>query len=86
MFRLLFENTLRQRNISLAGTIENGEHWSIKNCVTAGLGVFYLSRFRVDEELRHGLPYELPFAVHVHGSGRRNHRRCAGCKKLRRKA
>ena len=62
MFRLLFENTLRQRNISLAGTIELMSIESIKNCVAAGLGVSYLPRFCVEEELRHGLLRELPFA------------------------
>ena len=66
MFRLLFENTLRQRNISLAGTIELMSIESIKNCVAAGLGVSYLPRFCVEEELRHGLLRELPFAAPVH--------------------
>ena len=66
MFRLLFENTLRQRNISLAGTIELMSIESIKNCVAAGLGISYLPRFCVEEELRHGLLRELPFAAPVH--------------------
>lgn len=63
MFRLIFENTMRQRNVSLYGTIELLSIESIKNCVAAGLGVSYLPRFCVEEELRQGMLRELPFSA-----------------------
>lgn len=66
MFRLVFESTLRQRNISLRGTIELVSIESIRNCVAAGLGVSYLPRFCVEDELRRGVLCELPFATPRH--------------------
>lgn len=62
IFRQLFESTLRQRGITLGNTIELWSIESIKRCVASNLGVSYLPRFTVEEELRSGELQELPFS------------------------
>lgn len=63
VFRLLFENELRRRNIALDNVIELLSIESIKRCVAANLGISYLPRFCVERELREGALKELPFAA-----------------------
>ncbi len=56
-----FESTLRQREITLENTIEL---WSIEYQAVRGgnLGVSFLPRFAVEDELKRGTLVELPFA------------------------
>lgn len=61
VFRLIFENTLRQRNIVLDNTIELWSIESIKKCVASNLGISYLPRFTVERELAAGELQEIPF-------------------------
>lgn len=61
IFRQLFENQIRQRRITLDNTIELWSIESIKKCVAANLGVSFLPRFAVEEELRTGVLKALPF-------------------------
>ncbi|OOL15832.1 LysR family transcriptional regulator, partial [Klebsiella aerogenes] len=58
----IFESTLRQRTITLENTIELWSIESIKQCVASNLGVSYLPRFAVEEELKRGTLVELPFS------------------------
>lgn len=60
VFRLMFEHILRQRNIVLENVIELYSIESIKHCVAANLGVSYLPRFAVEQDLRDGRLKELP--------------------------
>ncbi|MGY3903633.1 LysR family transcriptional regulator [Aeromonas lusitana] len=62
IFRQLFESTLRQRAITLDGTIELWSIESIKRCVASNLGVSFLPRFAVERELSSGELQELPFS------------------------
>lgn len=62
IFRQLFESTLRQRAITLDGTIELWSIESIKRCVASNLGVSFLPRFAVERELNSGELQELPFS------------------------
>lgn len=62
VFRQIFESTLRQRSITLEHTIELWSIESIKRCVASNLGVSYLPRFAVEQELRSGELVELPFS------------------------
>lgn len=62
VFRQIFESTLRQRTITLENTIELWSIESIKQCVASNLGVSYLPRFAVEEELKRGTLVELPFS------------------------
>lgn len=59
IFRLRFEGLLRKRQITLENTIEL---WSIKQCVSANLGISFLPRFSVEKELQSGVLIELPFS------------------------
>ena len=63
VFRQIFESTLRQRAITLENTIELWSIESIKQCVASNLGVSYLPRFAVEEELKRGTLVELPFSA-----------------------
>lgn len=62
IFRQLFESALRQRGITLDGTIELWSIESIKRCVASNLGVSFLPRFAVERELNSGELQELPFS------------------------
>ena len=62
MFRQIFESTLRQREITLENTIELWSIESIKQCVAGNLGVSFLPRFAVEDELKRGTLVELPFS------------------------
>ncbi len=61
VFRQIFESTLRQRRITVENTIELISIESIKRCVAANIGVSYLPRFAVGNELASGELIELPF-------------------------
>ncbi|EOF4707437.1 substrate-binding domain-containing protein, partial [Klebsiella oxytoca] len=62
IFRQIFESELRKRGITLENTIELWSIESIKQCVAGNLGVSYLPRFAVEQELREGKLAELPFS------------------------
>ncbi|PXW46017.1 DNA-binding transcriptional LysR family regulator [Klebsiella oxytoca] len=62
IFRQIFESELRKRGITLENTIELWSIESIKQCVAGNLGVSYLPRFAVEQELREGKLVELPFS------------------------
>lgn len=62
IFRQLFESALRQRGITLDGTIELWSIESIKRCVASNLGISFLPRFAVERELSSGELQELPFS------------------------
>lgn len=62
IFRQIFENTLRQRAITMGNTIELWSIESIKQCVAGNLGVSFLPRFTVERELASGELQELPFS------------------------
>ncbi len=62
IFRQRFESMLRKRQITLENTIELWSIESIKQCVSANLGVSFLPRFTVERELRSGELIELPFS------------------------
>ncbi|BDO14963.1 hypothetical protein KAM644c_40290 [Klebsiella quasipneumoniae subsp. quasipneumoniae] len=57
-----FASTLRQRGITMENTIELWSIESIKQCVAGNLGVSFLPRFAVEEELKRGTLVELPFS------------------------
>ena len=61
IFRQLFESTLRQRGITMQNTIELWSIESIKRCVISNLGVSFLPRFTVEQELSSGMLQELAF-------------------------
>ena len=60
IFRQIFEDYLRERSIRLDHTIELWSIPTIKNLVRSGLGVTFLPRFAVEEELRDGTLTEIP--------------------------
>ncbi|WP_300005948.1 LysR family transcriptional regulator [uncultured Cedecea sp.] len=62
IFRQIFESTLRERHITLENTIELWSIESIKKCVASNLGISFLPRFTVENELRSGMLKELPFS------------------------
>ena len=62
IFRQRFESLLRKRQITLENTIELWSIESIKQCVSANLGVSFLPRFTVEKELHSGELIELPFS------------------------
>ena len=62
IYRLSLEQVLRQRNIILDNIIELWSIESIKKCVAGNLGVTYLPRFCVEQELHTGILQE----IHLH--------------------
>ncbi|MBB1201939.1 LysR family transcriptional regulator [Enterobacteriaceae bacterium 89] len=62
IFRQIFESELRKRRITLENTIELWSIESIKQCVSANLGISFLPRFAVERELASGELVELPFS------------------------
>lgn len=61
IFRQIFESRLREKKITLEGTIELWSIESIKKCVASNLGISFLPRFTVSRELETGELKELPF-------------------------
>lgn len=60
IFRQIFEQYLQQRSILLDRTIELWSIPTIINLVKSGLGITYLPRFAVEEELQKGTLVEIP--------------------------
>ncbi|OPJ65637.1 LysR family transcriptional regulator [Clostridium chromiireducens] len=52
IYRRIFENYLRSNNITLNNTIELWSIEAIKNCVSSNLGISFLPRFVVEDELK----------------------------------
>ncbi|EKQ57973.1 MULTISPECIES: LysR family transcriptional regulator [unclassified Clostridium] len=52
IYRRIFENYLRSNNIALNNTIELWSIEAIKNCVSSNLGISFLPRFVVENELK----------------------------------
>lgn len=63
VFRQMFEGYLQARSIRLDHTIELWSIPTIKNLVMSDVGVSYLPRFTVEEELARGELVELPTAL-----------------------
>ena len=60
IFRQIFEEYLKEKNISLDHTIELWSIPTIKNLVKNDVGISYLPTFTVQEELRKGELVEIP--------------------------
>jgi DNA-binding transcriptional LysR family regulator len=54
VYRRILENYFFDRNISLDNTIELGSIEAIKKCVASNLGISFLPRFTVEDELNSG--------------------------------
>lgn len=52
IYRRIFETYLRSNNITLNNTIELWSIEAIKNCVSSNLGISYLPRFVVENEIK----------------------------------
>ncbi|GFP76500.1 LysR family transcriptional regulator [Clostridium fungisolvens] len=52
IYRRIFENYLRENNITMNNTIELWSIEAIKNCVASNLGISFLPRFVVENELK----------------------------------
>lgn len=63
VFRQIFERYLRERSIVLDHTIELWSIPTIKNLVKSDVGVSFLPRFTVQEELDRGELVEIPTAI-----------------------
>lgn len=63
IFRQLFEHYLAEKSITLDRTIELWSIPTIKNLVKSGMGVTFLPRFAVEEELMLGELEEIPTAI-----------------------
>lgn len=63
LYLKILERYLREKNITLEGQLEVWSIESIKRSVASGLGVAYLPRFTVEEELRAGQLAELAAEV-----------------------
>ncbi len=63
IFRQIFEDYLKQNDIILDHTIELGSIATIKNLVQNDVGVTFLPRFAVKEELKNGSLTEIPTNV-----------------------
>ena len=59
IYRKIIENYFFDRNIFLNNTIELGSIEAIKKCVASNLGISFLPRFTVEEELENGKLKEL---------------------------
>ena len=67
IFRQIFEQYLRERSILLDHTIELWSIPTIKNLVKNDVGVTYLPRFAVQDELERGELVEIPTEItHTH--------------------
>ena len=65
IFRQIFEQYLRGRSIFLDHTIELWSIPTIKNLVKSGLGITFLPKFTVQEELERDELVEVPTAIKV---------------------
>ncbi|MCD8015327.1 MAG: LysR family transcriptional regulator [Lachnospiraceae bacterium] len=63
IYRVIFEEYLREQNISTARTIELWSIPTIKNLVENNLGITYLPRFTTEEEVRNGALCEIPVPI-----------------------
>ncbi|MFV0241036.1 MAG: LysR family transcriptional regulator [Lacrimispora sphenoides] len=63
VFQNLFDHYLREQDIVLDGVLELGSIEAIKRSVTSNLGVAYLPRYVVEEELENGSLKELKTAL-----------------------
>lgn len=63
VYRERVESYLRARNILLRSTIELWSIEAIKKCVASNLGVSFLPRFAVEQELAQGSLIALPVAI-----------------------
>lgn len=63
VFRQIFERYLQEKSITLGYTVELWSIPTIKNLVKSGMGVTYLPRFAVQEELEWGELAEIPTEV-----------------------
>ena len=59
IYRKILENYFLDKNISLNNTIELSSIEAIKKCVASNLGISFLPRFTVEEELENGKLKEL---------------------------
>lgn len=59
LFRRTFESIIQERNISIDNMIDLSSINTIKNCVESNIGISYLPRFTVEQELREGTLQEL---------------------------
>lgn len=66
IFRQIFEQYLKERSITLSHTIELWSIPTIKQLVRSNVGITYLPRFAVQEELEQGLLTEIPTEIENH--------------------
>lgn len=59
IYRRIFENYLRANNLTLNNTIELWSIEAIKNCVSSNLGISFLPRFVVENELKNNKLQEI---------------------------
>ncbi|NUU64060.1 LysR family transcriptional regulator [Paenibacillus agri] len=63
IFQQKFDQYIKDKNIVMDNIIEVGSIEATKRCVSSNLGVAYLPRFAVEEELRNQSLIELPTAL-----------------------
>ncbi len=63
IFRQIFEKYLKEKSILLNPTIEMGSIHTIKNLVMNDVGISFLPKFTVEEELESGKMMEIPITV-----------------------
>ena len=63
IYREIMENHLRKKNIHMRNTIELWSIEAIKRCVSSNLGVSFLPRFAVAQEIAAGILIEIPAAI-----------------------
>lgn len=63
IYREIMENHLRSKNIHLRNTIELWSIEAIKRCVSSNLGISFLPRFSVAQEIAAGMLIEIPAAI-----------------------
>ncbi|MCD8073862.1 MAG: LysR family transcriptional regulator, partial [Lachnospiraceae bacterium] len=63
IYRVIFEEYLREQNISTGRTIELWSIPTVKKLVENNLGITYLPRFTTEEEVRNGTLQEIPVSV-----------------------
>lgn len=64
IYREIMENYLRSKNIHLRNTIELWSIEAIKRCVSSNLGISFLPRFAVAQEIAAGMLIEIPAAIY----------------------
>ena len=63
IYREIMENHLRKKNIHMRNTIDLWSIEAIKRCVSSNLGVSFLPRFAVAQEIAAGILIEIPAAI-----------------------